>query len=264
MAKVQFARNLNEEAALESEQKDTIYFSKDTHSIVMGGNVYGGISSECNVTEEQAAYLKKLYDEMIEAKFTIKTTGASNKLPGDTVTLYVDVKWEGAYVEAGTATVTTVGTEISWTESATQKGKFEATYEIPEAQTGSKTFNVTVKYGDYTKTSTVSVTSYNKVSYGWAESDSISALSDIQDIATKSPSSSAAGTYEFTNTKVGYYYIAIPSGTSVPTSLLNGYGTENDVTQVLFVKLDNAITGYSVFRLADPQAAGATHKVKFA
>lgn len=265
MAKVQFARGFNEEQAKTSSNGDTIYFSEDTHSIVMGGEIYGGIAGDCNVSEEEAAYLAELYQQMLEAKFTVSATGASNKNPGDTVTLKVTVKWDGSAVDAGSATVTTDG--LVWTEKTGSNGVFEAPYEIEG--TGSKTIPVTVKYKTYTKTASITVSAYNLIVYGWAATETISSLDDILDKKTAGPASNSNGSYTFSNTEVGYYYIAIPDGTSVSTSLKKGYGTENDVTQVLFQECkgedDNAvIAGYTVYRLQDAQAAGATHTVKFA
>lgn len=251
---VKFARNKTTQEALGSEDKNTIFFTTDESSIVMGGKVYGS-----TLEESKKEFLDKLYEDHIKSLFVISASSSKSTVnPGTEVTITVSVKNDGIFCSADTDLVGTGFLSGVVFEEQTP-GVYKATVQISKVGVNSST--ITAVYSEITKTVSIQVGCYNNIIYGWSELESLSSISDLRDASSIGPKASSAGEYQFSNSGVGYYYILIPDGTSVASSLANSVpqGTEGPIP-VYFISQN--LTGYSVFRIADSQAP-SSHIIKF-
>ena len=95
---VKFARNKTTQEALGSEDKNTIFFTTDESSIVMGGKVYGS-----TLEESKKEFLDKLYEDHIKSLFVISASSSKSTVnPGTEVTITVSVKNDGIFCSADT------------------------------------------------------------------------------------------------------------------------------------------------------------------
>ena len=254
---VKFARNKTAEEAIHSEDKNTIYFTKDDASIVMGGKVYGKA-----LEDSKKEYLDKLYEDYIKSLFTVSASASKSTVnPGTEVTITVIVKNNGVACSADTDLVGTgFLAGVSFTETGV--GIYKATIQV--TQVGSSSSTITAIYSGITKTTTVSVSCYNNIVYGWSEATEITGISDLRDPSSVGPFSNSAREYQFQNSSVGYYYLMIPTGTTIASSLggSNPQGTEGPIPVFFMRQTSPEVTGYTVFRIADAQAP-SSHTIKF-
>lgn len=251
--KIKFARNVSTTDALGFEDKDIVFFTKE-NSIVMGGETYGS-----TLEEDKKKYLDKLYEDYIKSLLVLSSAVSKSTVnPGTEVTITITVKNNGVACSADTDLIGTgFLSEVSFTESS--PGVYKASVQI--SSVGVYSSVVTAVYSGITKTVSVQVSCYNNIVYGWAPEESISGISSLRDASSVGPKSNSSGEYTFTNSSVGYYYLLIPDGTGIASSLQGSspQGTEGPIP-VFFEKSE--ISGYTVFRIADAQAP-STHTIKF-
>lgn len=257
---VKFQRNKNESEALAASEDNIIFFTKDEHSIVMGGEIYGTAGE--SLEPEKKQYLDKLYEDYIKSLFTVTSSvSKSTVVPGTEVTVTITVKNNGVNVSADTELVGT-GILSGKTFTEASVGVYRTTVMINNV--GGNSGVVTVVYSGITKTVSVSISCYNNIIYGWSENETITLDTDLRGKQTKGPVAKATGSYVFENTSPGYYYLMIPDGTSPGTSLggSNPQGTEGPIPVFFTKQTSPVISGYTVFRIADQQAP-SRHTINF-
>lgn len=251
--KVQFARNVSAKDAIKSQEKDTIYFTKES-SIVMGGKIYGN-----TLEDEKKQYLDKLYEDYIKSLFIVSSAVSKSTVnPGTEVTITITIKNNGVACSSDTDLIGTgFLSGVSFVEGS--PGVYRASVQI--SSVGVYSSVITAVYSGITKTVSVQVSCYNNIIYGWSPDETITGVSNLRDASSVGPKSTSAGEYTFTNSGIGYYYLLIPDGTSIASSLLGDkpQGTEGPIP-VFFEK--QTIPGYTVFRISDAQAP-STHTIKF-
>ena len=253
MNQVKFSRNKTSAEALGSEDPDVIYFTSDKHEIVMGGDVYGG-----GLEKDKKDYLDKLYEDYQKSLFTVTVSSSKSIVnPGTEVTITVTVRNNGVNCpsDSGVSGNGFLGSR-SFTESSV--GVYKTTAQV--SQIGVNTSEITVSYNGIVKKVSVSVSCYNNIIYGWSTEETTTG-SDLRGASSKGPQASCAGEYNFRNTEDGYYFLLIPAGVSIASSLSGSkpQGTEGPIP-VYFVRQE--IPGYTVFRIEDKQAP-SEHTIKF-
>lgn len=251
--KIKFARNVSTTDALGSEDKDIVFFTKE-NSIVMGGETYGS-----TLEEDKKKYLDKLYEDYIKSLLVLSSAVSKSTVnPGTEVTITITVKNNGVACSADTDLIGTgFLSGVSFVEGS--PGVYRSSVQI--SSVGVYSSVITAVYSGITKTVSVQVSCYNNIIYGWSPDETITGVSNLRNASSVGPKSTSAGEYTFTNSEVGYYYILIPEGTSIASSLLGDkpQGTEGPIP-VFFEK--QTIPGYTVFRISDAQAP-STHTIKF-
>lgn len=251
--RVKFARGKSISEALNSEDTGTIYFTED-QSIVMGGKIYGK-----TLEDTKKDFLDKLYDEYIQSLFTVSSAVSKSTVnPGTEVTITIYTKNNGISCSADSRVIGNgfLGDSVF---NEVKPGVYVAT--VPISTVGISSATVTAIYSGIKKNTTVTVSCYKNIIYGWSSLEKLTGASDLRGAVSVGPSSSSVGEYSFTNTDIGYYYILIPYGTSIASSLSedNPQGTEGPIP-VYFIQ--QTIPGYVVYRIADAQAP-SSHKIKF-
>lgn len=252
---VKFSRGKTEVEALRSEDGNVIYFTKDSHSIVMGGKLYGS-----SIESEKKEYLDKLYSDYIESLFTISSSVSSSTVnPGTEVTITVTVKNSGINCSSDSPLVCT-GFLNGSTFTEVSPGLYRLSVRIESV--GIYTSTITAEYSGIKKSCSVTISCYGNIIYGWSSSSSISSISDIVDASSYGPASSSVGEFKFSNSGIGYYYFLIPTGTKIASSLERSepQGVEGPIP-VYFTRQSD-IPGYVVFRISDAQSP-SEHNIKF-
>lgn len=265
--KVQFyaSKKSAEAKELASSEPGSVCFTPDTHEIIVDGVSYGGSS----LSDWEKNFLQKKYEEEVASKMAVSISlSASNVVPGTTVTATVTVKYDNVVVAADL-----VGSGVLNGVSFTRQTNGSYTAQVALSTLKTNSFGVSATYtpaggSGITKAVSASCGVYNKIHYGASASDNLTTLSFEED-KTVGPRSGAAGTYTFSNKNVGYYYLFIPTECSVGSSLAAStpYGVEGGAAPVYFTKLSANVTisgvTYARYRIADKQAAGASHTVVF-
>ena len=252
---IKFSRVKTTNEAL-SGDPDIVYFTKDESSIIMGGKTYGS-----TLEKEKKEYLDKLYEDYIKSLFQVTSAVSKSTVnPGTEITVTVNVKNNSISCSSDSG-ISGTGFLSGKVFSETSPGVYKTSVQITSVGTYSST--LTAVYSGITKTTSVSISCYNNIVYGWSPSEIITSLSDLRDASSVGPKSSSSGEYNFKNTGTGYYYILIPDGTSIASSLDGStpQGTEGPIP-VYFVRQEDGIPGYTIFRIADPQAP-SEHTIKF-
>lgn len=254
-----------------SANASTIYFTTDTKAIVVNGNKYGGYLSKA-----QEDYLKEKIEEEIQSKFAVSLSANTNpQAVGSPITYTVNVKYDNTAVDPTSISATVNGSTVTPTKSST--GVYTITVNCTTATDGQYAGldQAVVVNASYTKdgvacTSSASSTARFRahVLYGVSTAETLTlpiptAFSKVEKALT------SAGTYTWTNSDAeAYYYICIPNGTTIAASLdqTKPQGVEGPLP-VYFNKQSNTLKDtkvtYTVYRIADKQAKGSTHTIKF-
>lgn len=238
--------------------------------------VSSGTMTQCTgnlMTDSQKTFLDNLITQEVQSKFAVAITlSASNVVPSTSVTATITTKYNGSLVDAATLTGGTGALSGIALSGFTKTSTGTYTKSITLTQLGSHSFAVTATYVKdgvtCTKSASTTCGCYNKIIYGWYTGATLPAVNQLKNNSGATgyheagPRASAAGTYTWTNNAAGYYYILIPDGCTIPSSLNQSkpQGVEGPLP-VFFTKL-TGITGFTIYRIADQQAA-STHTVVF-
>lgn len=252
--KVRFSRNKTTREALSSEDRDTIYFTKDTRDIVMGGEIYG-------LENKKRDYIDNLYQEHLKDLFTISISVTKSVVnPGSLITFSVVLMNSGKFCSSdGEVSGTGFLKDINFTEIS--NGVYRATVLIDEI--GDYRSTIKASYSGIEKSESILISCRENIIWGWSELSRISGPSKLKDAKTFGPALESSGEYKFQNTKPGYYYFLIPNGTILSSSLSGNspQGLEGPIPVYFTKQVSPEVDGYSVFRISDAQAP-SSHLIK--
>ena len=249
-----FSANKTEDQAKADTSTNRVDICK-TKQLYLNGERVG-------LSDAEAGYLTKKVQEEYNARMSVSVSLSKNVLEKgaqNSVTIKVNVNWDGALVDPGKSNITCKigGTVIELTKSG-------SAYTGSTTQTTSFSVSVSATYNGITKTASASANAYYKFYVGQSTASSITSLPG-SGFTAKGPQASAAGTYPFTFTAGQYAYFLLPEGVARGKFASAGadglYHAVEGVSDVPFVKQSTAATingvSYDVFRLANAQAASS-------
>lgn len=280
--KLSFVASKTEQEAKAVTSGGAIHFTKDTNRIFMDGKMYGGMTDEQKamlLTQSQKDYLNGILQDQIINNYVVSVKASSNTVtPGTSITFTITTKYSGTAVKPDSISAKYNGNTVQLSSSTT--GTY--TYTV-SATTASCQLSVSSTYTaegiaiDKSASATTNVR--NLIKYCWASVDTLTATnmntacknnSNQVGFETKTITTTAKGTYTWTNANTGYYFLLIPqtpSAVTTPTSLTgsNPQGIEGPLP-VYFVKQSANVTydgvTYTIFRIKDEQVA-STHTITF-
>lgn len=280
--KLSFVSSKTEQEAKAVTSGGAIHFTNDTHRIFMDGEMYGGMTDEQKdmlLTQAQKDYLNGILQDQIINNYVVSVkSSASTVTPGTNITFTITTKYSGTAVKPDSISAKYNGNTVQLSNSST--GTYTYT---TAANTGSCQLSVSTTYTaegiaiDKSASATTNVR--NLIKYCWASVDTLTAANmntvcknnnNQVGFETKTITTSAKGTYTWTNANTGYYFLLIPqtpAAVTTPTSLTgsNPQGVEGPLP-VYFVKQSDNVTydgvTYTIFRIKDEQVA-STHTITF-